>query len=256
MMKHKSAVTILLLVPITMTFGQGSAGSRGTLEPRFLVDMPTAGMIDKGSLCLDVDVYQAGGVLLGLSWGVLDRFSLGISYGGSGLIGSDTPSWNPLPAVDARIRLAEESTSFPALVIGFNSQGHDAYLFSVDRYTIKSPGIFLVVSKNYSFLGYLSLHGGANYSFETADGDKDPNYYCGIEKTIGPTISLVAEYNAGLNDNDQQALGHERGYLNAGIRWSLGAGVTVSLNFRDLVRNAPEGSVSRRTIHLEYSKTI
>jgi len=46
---------------------QGSAGTEGSLEPRFLIDVPTAGMLAKGSFALDLDFYQEGGVLLGLS---------------------------------------------------------------------------------------------------------------------------------------------------------------------------------------------
>ena len=95
---------------------QGSAGTEGHLEPRFLVDIPTAGMLAKGSLALDLDFYQEGGVLLGLSVGLLDRLSIGVSYGGTHLIGSDDPVMNSVPGANIKIRIIEENMTFPALV--------------------------------------------------------------------------------------------------------------------------------------------
>jgi len=60
-------------------------------------DVPTAGMLPKGTVNLDVDFYQEGGVLLGVSFGIFNRLSLGLSYGGSNLIGGDKPVMNEVP---------------------------------------------------------------------------------------------------------------------------------------------------------------
>ena len=233
---------------------QGSAGTKGKLEPRWLVDVPTAGMLSKGSVCLDVDFYQEGGVLLCASFGVFDRVSLGASYGGSKLIGGDTPVMNETPGMNVRIRLLEESFILPALVLGFDSQGNDGYLKELDRYRIKSPGFYAVVSKNYSFVGYLSLHGGANYSLERSDGDEDLNVFAGLEKTLGPIASLVLEYN--LAANDSRAVGRGRGYLNAGLRWIVGGGLTLGVNLKDLAKNGGDVSIANRTVHIEYIKPL
>jgi hypothetical protein len=248
-------VTILLLVRHQGGWAQGSAGSEGGLEPRFLIDMPTAGMIDKGSLSLDIDFYQQGGVLLGLSVGVLDRLSFGVSYGGSNLIGNGSPELNPLPGVNLKVRVFEEGT-FPAIAIGFDSQGRDGYLEDLDRYVIKSPGIYAALSKNYSMLGFFSIHGGVNYSFEGSDGDRGVNVYGGVEKTIGPIFSVAAEYSLGLDDNAEDAVGKGRGYLGAGFFWSIGGGLTLSVHFKDLLKNSEELSQANRTVRLEYVKAL
>ncbi len=244
------SVIFLLMAAIHVhALGQGSAGSGGKFEPRFLVDMPTAGMLDKGSFALDINFYQEGGALLGLSVGVFDRFSLGISYGGSHLIGSQTPVMNDLPGFNARLRVLEEGIYIPALAVGFDSQGKDGYIKELDRYVVKSPGFFVAVSKNYAFLGFLSIHGGLNYSLERADGDKNANAFAGVEKTIGPFVSVMAEYNLAANDG---GLGKGRGYLNAALKWSISGGLTLGVNFKDLLKNGGDVTVANRTVSLEY----
>jgi len=206
-------------------------------------------MLDRGSFALDLSFFQEGGTLLGLTLGVLERFDLGVSYGGSRLIGSQSPVMNDVPGFNARIRVLEESVYFPALAIGFDSQGKDGYLKNLDRYVVKSPGFFLVVSKNYSFLGFLSVHGGMNYSLERADGDKDVNAFAGVEKTIGPFVSVIGEYNVAANDG---GLGKGRGYLNAALRWSISGGLTLGVNMKDLLKNSGDIAVANRTVSIEY----
>jgi len=245
---------IILFNAAGAAYAQGSAGSSAKLEPRNLIDIPIAGMIDRGNFAVDIDFYQSGGVLAGFTVGVLDRLSLGVSYGGSKLLGGEPPVMNSLPGVNVKIRLFEEGFLFPALVVGFDSQGKDGYIKSLNRYAIKSPGFYAAVSKNYATLGFLSLHFGVNYSLERADGDRDPNVFAGIEKTIGPVVSLMAEYNLGLNDNDGSAIGRGKGYLNAAMKISVGGGVTIGVNFKDLARNADDLDVANRTVRIEFSK--
>lgn len=251
-----TATAVVLLLAVTAAAGQGSAGTGGMLEPRFLVDMPTAGMPDKGSMVLDVSFYQEGGVLFGIGLGVLDRFSFGISYGGSRMIGAGSPVMNPIPGVNARIRILEEGLVLPALAIGFDSQGKDGYLKDLSRYRVKSPGVFAAASKNYGFLGFMSIHGGINYCFERADGDRDINVFAGIEKTIGPVLSVILEYNFATNDNSNEALGKGWGYINAAFRLMLGNGLTVGVNLKDLVKNGSDITVANRTVSLEYSRAL
>jgi hypothetical protein len=249
-------LALLLLQGLNLCYAQGSAGSSGDVEPRYLVDAPIAGMIRRGAVAFDADFYQQGGILLGISVGVFDRLTLGVSYGGSNLIGSGKPVMNPVPGVQVRLRILEENILLPALAVGFDSQGRDGYIKDLDRYVIKSPGLYGVLSKNYGLWGFLSIHGGVNYTFERTDEDRDINFYCGIEKTIGPTISAVLEYNLGANDNDEQALGKGTGYLNAALRWSFGDGLTLSVNLKDLTKNSAVVDGVNRSVRLEYVKIL
>jgi hypothetical protein len=235
---------------------QGSAGSAGKLEPRSLIDFPTAGMIPRGSIALDVDFYREGGVDLSCAVGIFDRLSAGLSYGGSGLIGAGSPVMNAAPGFNVKLRLLEESIYVPALALGFDSQGHDGYNRSLNRYAIKSPGFYAVFSKNYAVLGFFSLHGGADYSLERADGNGNINLFAGIEKTIGPFLSFMLEYNLGSNDTGNNTLGEGKGYLNMALRCSLGGGLTLGINFKDLVDNGGNVTVANRTVHIEYVKSL
>jgi hypothetical protein len=258
MRAYSCLLSVMLLAAICSPAGaQGSAGTEGILEPRFLVDIPTAGMLAKGGLAFDLDFYQEGGMLLGVSIGILDRLSLGVSYGGTNLIGSGEPVMNSVPGVNLKIRLVEEGLAFPAIVLGFDSQGRDGYLKDLDRYVIKSPGLYAAASKNYSMLGYFSIHGGVNYSLERADGDKDLNAFAGVEKSVGGVVSLVMEYNLGTNDNNEEALGKGRGYLNAGVKWTMGGGLTLAVCLKDLTKNGNDDiAVANRTVRIEYVKIL
>ncbi len=249
---RRVATPVLLVLLSHGALAQGSAGSSGKFEPRSIVDMPTAGMLDKGSYAVDVDFYQDGGLLLGFSVGVISRLSLGISYGGSYLIGAGTPVMNEIPGFSVKVRVLDESIGLPALAIGFDNQGKDGYVKDLSRYAIKSPGFYAVLSKNYSLLGFLSLHGGVNYSLERADGDDDINGYFGVEKTLGPFLSVLAEYNLATNDDGERSLGSGKGYLNAAIRCSISGGLTLGVSFKDLTKNRIADGSANRTVSLEY----
>jgi hypothetical protein len=239
----------VLSVPLGLE-AQGSAGSGAKLEPRTIVDLPTAGMLDRGAMGWDLEFYQDGGLLAGVSYGVFDWWSVGISYGGSGLVGSGTPVMNPLPGFEIRFRPLEENIALPAIVLGFSSQGRGAYMPASDRYTYKSPGFFATLSKNYMMLGFLSLHAGVNYSLERADGDRDMNVFFGADKTLLPFVSVVMEYNLALNDNSSGSNG--RGYLSAGLRCSFGGGATFGFFFKDMLKNSENVSFANRTASFEF----
>ncbi len=234
----------------------GSAGSDASVEPRYIVDMPTAGMLKKSQLAFEAEFFQQGGILFGFSYGLLDRFMLGISYGGCQLIGSEPVHFNPVPGFLIKFRIFEESVTFPALVLGFDNQGREPYIDSTSRYTIKSPGAYAALSKNYSLLGTLSFHGGVNYSLERADGDKDFNAYVGVEKSIGPTLSLIMEYNIALNDNTIRSLGRGKGYFNSYISWSMGSGFTLGVGLKNLTKNQDNVQIGNRILRIEYIRNL
>jgi hypothetical protein len=203
-----------------------------------------------------MDFFQDGGLLTGLSVGLFNRVMLGISYGGESLIGTDAAVWNKSPGFAIKVRLIEETEFIPAIALGFDSQGKDFFIDRLDRYAVKSMGLFGVLSKNYEALGELSLHGGVNYSFERGDGDDDPNLFVGIDKSIGPVADILAEYNLGWNDSNRDALGRGRGYLDFGIRTSLGGGLTIGFNLKDVLKNQQDVSIGTRTVKIEYIKQL
>lgn len=252
MKKTRIFVLLLILSVPCVLLAQSSAGEGANVEPTMLIDKPTAGMLHRGGYWIGANFFQRGGVLFGVSVGLLDQFSFGISYGGTDVIGANKPEMNPFPGVQAKLRLFEESTLIPAIAIGFDSQGKEAYLDDLKRYSIKSPGFFAVASQNYSIMGNLSLHGGINYSLERDDGDKDINFFAGAEKSLGKQISLLGEYDFSINDNNTAARGRGRGYLNLGLRWSWGKGLVVGIDLKDIIKNQQKVTVGNRTIQIEY----
>lgn len=251
-MKHVWWFILLTLMVCESGMSQGSAGSDATLEPRYLIDLPSAGIVPGGTVALDMDFYQAGGLLMGVSIGAFDRMLFGISYGGTEIIGSGNPTWNSSPGFEIKLRLIDETFILPAIAFGFDSQGKEIYLSDASRYTIKSMGFFGVFSKNYAAAGNLSMHGGINYSLERADGDTDPNLFIGIEKSVWTAVSIIGEYNLGINDSNHDARGRGRGYLNVGLHVSAGKGFTVGFHLKDLLRNQQDLTIGNRTLTIEY----
>ena len=250
-MKFWKLISLFLIFNLKI-FSQGTAGSGSTLEPRFIIDMPTAGIINHLNYAVDVDFYNAGGVLFGFSFGLLNTLNLGISYGGTNLIGSDKPIWNKLPGMSLKIRPLDETEFFPAIAFGFDSQGKEEYIDSLSRYKIKSPGFYFVLSKNFASAGFLSVHLGSNYSLERADDDKDFNIFAGVEKTLTSFLSLVGEYNLAINDSNDKALGKGKGYLNISLRASVGKGFTIGVNLKDITNNQKKLNIANRTVSVEF----
>ncbi|MGK9367482.1 hypothetical protein ACSSWA_01110 [Melioribacter sp. Ez-97] len=238
-------------------FSQGTSGTAAKHEYRNLIDLPSAGILEKGFAGISFDIMPYGVVISKLEVGVFDNFSFGISYGGSNIIGAGKVDWYSLPAVNVRLRLVDETENMPAITIGFDSQGKGLYNKSLERYQIKSPGFFAAVSKNYQFMGYLSVHGIVNYSLEREDDDKDLNLGFGIEKTLGANFSLIGEYDFAINDNTGNSLGDGTGYLNMGVRWSVDGGLTIGVNLRDLLDNKKfTSSKADRGIYVEFIKSL
>ncbi len=247
--------TCLVLIVHSQLVAQNTAGDAANIEPRYIIDTPTAGLLKRGAFAMDVDFFQNGGMTIGLSAGALDRLSFGISYGGSGIIGHGNITTQRLPGINVKFRMFDETVAMPAIALGFDSQGKETYIDSTERFTIKSRGFFAAASKNYEMMGNFSVHGGVNYSLETKDGDKDLDFFAGMEKSLGTDISLLVEYDFGLNDN-AGAVGKGKGYLNAGMRWSWGNGFTLGVDLKNLVKNQDQVTVGNRTIKVEYVRTL
>jgi hypothetical protein len=238
---------LFLIVPITV-FAQEAA----IVEPIVLIDFPTAGTLLRGSFNAHIRSYAEGGLLGGVDVGLTDRFMIGLSYGGTNVIGRGPVNGNPQVGAHVRYRLVEEDYNFPAITIGYNSQGFGTYIDSTKRYQNKSVGAFAAISKNYEFLGILGLHGGINYSFETGDGDKDPNFFVGFDKSINPELALVAEYDFAINDNDGRSAGTGRGYLNAGLTWVFAGKLRIDFVLKNILENSDKFGDISREIRISY----
>ena len=203
-------------------------------EPVRLVDSPTAGLTSKGRFGIDVRLFSNGGVTGEVNAGILKRIAIGLSFGGTEIIGDDDVSWYPRVEASVRYRMIEESSAMPGVAIGYETQGYGAYEES--RYQIKSKGLFAAFSKNYdSALGQFGIHAGINLTREDKD-DGDLSGWLGMDKTIGD-LSLVGEYDLALNDNEDDSLGSGKGYLNVGAYWSAVPNIRIGVLLKNVLRN-------------------
>jgi hypothetical protein len=215
------------------------------IPSRRLVDVPTAGLVPRGSYDARIGILPNGGVEGRLDIGLARWVEAGVAYGGQEIVGDGSPIWNPRPGLACKVRAWEETYTVPAIAFGIDTQGTGFYDEDLDRYQFKSRGLYALVSKNYSFLGDLGLHGGASRSFEDTD-DGSPTVFGGVDKSLGRHAGILVEYDAALNDDrDDGVYGRGVGYLNAALRVAIVPQVEVRLVALDLLRNtesADEGT--------------
>ena len=219
-------------------------------KPVQLIDMPTASILRGGDIKTSIRLFEQGGALGRLSVGISSKMMFGVSFGGTHVIGNQTIKWNDNPGIHFMYRLVEETLTMPAIVLGFDSQGYGAWWDNVpslnvpengepqlvsDRYTHKSPGLFIVASKGYSSLVKFGVHGGINYSLEDSDGDDDPNIFSAMDVLLSRDIALIFEYDFAINDDTVRGENNGNGYLNAGVRWAFTDYMFIEFDFKNLL---------------------
>ena len=241
-------VGVLLLLS-----GPAAGQSEDLLQPRWLVEAPTAGLATNGALATDLRFFDGNGVLGGVEITLFNRFLVGFSFGGENIIGRQAANWNPNPGWSGRIRAMDETRGRPALAIGFSSQGFGRHDDRTDRYATKSLGAYGVFSKNYGNpWGQGSLHFGLNRSLEDEDGDGDLTGFVGVETEIRNRLTLIAEYHFALNDDGVDSLGRGRGLLHGGARWWFSRRMAIEFDLKDVLRNAKGVSRPGREVRLFY----
>jgi hypothetical protein len=241
----------LLIFSLMMTAGMGSSIRGQDFYTRDIIDTPTAGLLPRGSYMIGLRAYSGGGVLANVGVGLMERLELGISFGGTNVIGEGDIDWNPELEFFGRYRLVDESIGAPALAVGFNSQGFGRYVSEAKRYEIKSRGFYGVLSKNYNFLGPMGIHLGANLSLEGHNKDDNkPNVFFSIHKGINSDLFLVAEYDLPITSgNVVEDLDKGVGFLNAGIRFLFDQNLLVEVDFRNINGNARDAERSLRIVY-------
>lgn len=238
--KFASLIILLLILQIIPCYSQEPFYTDTYIKkvmPTDLIDNPTANILNRQQFRLNLRVYHLGGMLGGLSARITSKLMFGVSYGGQNIIGQGSVKWNEAPGVHIRYRMAFETDQIPAICIGFNSQGYGTYYPPLNRYQIKSKGFYVALSKNIGILRGFGLHGGINYSDENKGDEKDINFFCGANLNIDRELSVVWEYDFGINDNDNQSLGSGKGYMNAALRWYFSEQLVFELSIKNLLKN-------------------
>ena len=235
-----------------------AASQDGPMELVRLVDSPTAGLVDKGRFAVDLRLFSGGGLMGQVDAGLLRRLSIGLAFGGEGVIGDADIEWYPKVEAAARYRLVEESTGMPALTVGYDTQGYGAH--SHDRYQVRSRGIYLAGSKNYgSPLGQLGFHGGLHWSLQEDAGGLSG--WLGADKRLNEELFLIAEYDV-ARDSSDDSWAWNLGYVNGGVHWSPIPSLRLGFLLKNLLQNGdrtgpggPSADLSRE-ISVRYSETF
>lgn len=257
----------LALIAVADTFAQsGSQLQQSSLydvPPRWLVDMPTAGTLPRAYFNIGFRVYPNGGALGNTDIGLSNRFMLGISFGAEEVISNREPNWNPRIEFSVKFRVIDELEYFPAVTVGFSSQGFGAWNEALDRYTFKSRGFFAVASRSFYFYQWTSgWHAGINYSLENdVDKEEDLNFFLGFDATFKYNLALLAELDAALNDDrstlpdgsDYNFAGKGRGYFNVSIKWLFAENLELEALLKDLFVNRRGDDITfTREIRITY----
>ena len=127
----------------------------------------------------------------------------------------------------------------PAVSVGFDSQGDGPFVPGKDndRFRIKSRGGYVMVSRNYSMLGTLGLHGGANYSTECDDRDYGADFWGGLDKSLGSMVSFCSEYDFARNDDEHPDVEKRNGYLNAALKICINKSFTLEFDLKNILRD-------------------
>ena len=238
-----------------------------SMSLNYLVDTPTAGLLERGEMGFDSRIYRDGGVLFTFQVGVFRALNMGVSYGGTGIVGQGDVNWNRQPEVHLRYRLLNESFIWPALNIGFSSQGYGRRY--EDRYQFKARGFYGVASKNFLLAGrsIIGFHAGVNYNTGEVDDDAGTNYWFGYHQALNQDLMIVLEYDCALQDqfatqkipdtSDTIRLNsRNRGYLNGALRWTFAEKLSLIFHFKDLLGNQENLENFEREIRIQYVETL
>lgn len=253
----KFILIIVLSININLIYASapGKAGTKAKYETDFIVDLPTAGVIPYEHGSGIVNFMPQDGLYFEVFYAPLNSLLIGLSYGGNGIIGNKEPKFQKLPGLTIKYRIFDERTNFPAISLGFRSQGGGNYNSVLERFFDYSPGFFLAFSKAFYWeLGEIAIHSGVNYSFEPGTNDRSPDAYFGIEQAIGIFTSLNIEYDLALDED--LILINRRGRLNAAIRFSVVEGVTLGLKLRDLTNSVKYNTGVSRQFFIDLVKNI
>ncbi|MBF0432983.1 MAG: hypothetical protein HQK83_16990 [Fibrobacteria bacterium] len=234
------------LIYLTLIFLVTNSFPLENIFARKLIDGPTTGLLSKAYYDLNFRFFFGGGLTTSVDLGVGNNINLGIGWGIDHLINQGKVDFF-IPGVALKYRALQESYQLPSIALGFDNRPLSSYTSYQNRHYFKSKGLFLVISKNYLFLGsQLGMHAGVNYSvvdnrletygYTSNDGANDfPNLYFGFDKVILGNFSIMMEYDCAMDDN----LSHNpfEGYLHAAARYFFLNAILIELDFKDLFQN-------------------
>ena len=213
----------------------------------YYVDQPYPKAPEHGIFNIELR-FGPGGALLGyFNIGVWDRLGVGLSYGGSNLIGAGDPGFYTQPGVQIRVLAIEEGFVYPSVFFGLDNQGYGEY---DGRYEVRSKGVYCLIGKTFmaSNLEFVpSL--GVNYCLESDDGF---DMFMGLEVEFGGFSAILIDYAANFND----PIDEDKGYLNTSLRLIFYGEIFFEFGLRDLLDNGPGDDQFNRMIKLGFEQSF
>lgn len=255
-LKFLTKIEIKLII-IFFTFFSFSYSQHYTeLLSKRIVDKPLGLISEANCIYLNSEIFFPGGLLIETYYGANDWFTFGLSFGGNNIVGYNKIYFNEYPGLYSIFEIFKETSTYPSICLGFDTQGYGYYYDKYNRYQILPPGIFVTFSKFLDWNGKVIISFGINRSinfFEKVDKYRKLNSYFAIQKNIGNWFLFNFEYDFAFNDNIDEYFGQSKGYLNLGITLRLfnDKNMNFKFNLKDLLRNSRIDG-KNRTLGISY----
>jgi hypothetical protein len=170
-------------------------------------------------------LWGEGGIMMRFGFGLFNRLTLGMSYGGNHVLGPGTPRFfdRYRPDFQARLAILQEQGYTPNLLLGFESQGYDDC--SLQVYQVREKGAYLCAGKTVDVIRtHCQL--GVNY-WDGFDG------FLAFNTLLPGSAEVILEYDPAFNDHIQNR-GLRPGYVNFGVGVTIAEKVRMVLGLRDI----------------------
>lgn len=224
-------------------------------EPLQIVELPTAGIVERNGFAINSEFFHSGGIRFDFYASLINDFIFGSSFSGTKIVGSEKLSdidFQRYPGIFLKYRLFDEKISFPAIAVGFSTQGFGEYSSDASRFETYSPGLFIVGSKSFkNSLGFFTAHLGMNYSLEPKVKNRALNFYIGLQQEYKNLLAINLEYNATRDESSGDYL-KSKGLLNFMFQVYIYNNFTIGLIEKDLLLHFKNQSSSERKIFIQY----
>jgi hypothetical protein len=215
-----------------------------------LIDLNGAQTLQRGDYSVTTRISppgatsaQGAGVILSVDVGLSDRLTIGVGYGGDGVIGRDGVDWYPWPGARLRYHLFKAPRRRWSVVTGIDIQGFGGIAPEYRGFAYKSQGFFVSAGRPYPFFSFpAGFTVMVNYSLEDLDTVHWPNFAIATDINLNNELAAIVEYDFAVNQQirdkePDRYWGVTSGFLNLGMKWRFVSSLQLSVNFRDVLNN-------------------
>jgi hypothetical protein len=199
------------------------------------IDQPVPISLGHAEYYVSGRLWGSSGIMMRFGIGLFDRVTLGMSYGGNYVLGSNAPEFfdRYRPEFQARLAILQEQGYAPNLALGFESQGYDDCI--KQEYFVREKGGYLCVGKTVDAIR-THCQVGLNYW-------KGFDAFVALNALLPGNVEVIAEYDPAFNDKTPGI--EKRGFLNFGIGWTFAEKIRMVFSLRDVLGNRDETRLNR-----------